>query len=216
MRYNKKLYRELRNAVRDFGIPDEVTEADVKMALYGPRIKMVGGTFDSAFFTLSYADLPPEQAVKLDALKSRIEADMSAVCCAINQAIMKDMQRFLDDLWEDAGVNRELRRHRYNKEGERDAGRYPFSRLGDDVKDWLREGHREALASMDWHSEYEKAWDELLEDMGFGEPDMEWEYADGLVQSATFTAKSFDFDRWLRGGRRMKLRPDFEFEVNLR
>jgi len=187
MRHNKKLYGELRKAV-------------------GNNIHQVTGTFNGAqFFLCTEGVWGAPEARSLEALRSRIEADMNKVCCAINHAIMVDMQRFLDDLWEDKGVDRELRRHRYNKDGERDEGRYPFSRLHAMVKDELREGYRECLAGMDWHSEQEEAWNQLLEKLGFGQPEMEWEYDDGLVQEASFTAQDFDFKQWLRVGRRMKL-----------
>lgn len=152
----------------------------------------------STTFELEVADIPPEHEAEIERLANECEDAIKEECRDINNKIYKALEREWDYLNSDEAVDEMMAANDYTFDEDGDhGGNIPFVQLNDQAKERARDWYRTGGLDYEWWDSIEDEWKQELEELGFNEPDIAFSGFSSQGDGASFTAKSFDFMKFV-------------------
>lgn len=152
----------------------------------------------STSFELEVADIPPEHEAEIERLANECEDAIKEEIVDINDKIYKALEREWDYLNSDEAVDETIvaNDYEFDEDGDR-GGNLHFVQLNDEAKERARDWYRNGGLDYEWWDSIEDEWKQELEELGFNEPDIAFSGFSSQGDGASFTAKSFDFMKFV-------------------
>ena len=145
--------------------------------------------------------LPEGQWTWLNNLINECAEMMGSHVHDISRAIYKSLEQEYEYQFWGEGAEESIRANEYefDEDGNRDPdGAFKYDDLDDRAKQRAKEWYGSGDHYSDWHEFTLDDWKQRLEEMGFSEPDISYSGFSSQGDGASFTASSFDLDKYVQ------------------